>query len=211
MEAAIKAPQAKASAKLAANTRDCTESERFLKAAAGLTRMLRTPAINVLLADVDEHPHTTVGDLLGFMKAFNLRFGVADDLREWKVYDQLYPLLAKLSDEPRPERKAGPPAKAEANSEHPIEFFSSMEDQAISPAGETDSGSSLNPARCGRDGRRPVPGHGDRLAGGFTDSPPERHDDLEDEPVVGQAARDDEQVEQVVGAEDARPEGGTLE
>ena len=133
MEAAIKALQAKVSAKLAANTKDRTDSERFLKAAAGLTRMLRTPAINVLLADVDKHPETTVGDLLGFMKAFNLRFGVADDLRERKVYDQLYPILAKLRDEARPDRKTGPPAEAEANVEHPIDFFSAMEDKAISP------------------------------------------------------------------------------
>ena len=133
MEAAIKALQAKVSAKLAANTKDRTEAERFLKAAAGLTRMLRTPAINVLLADVDKHPETTVGDLLGFMKAFNLRFGVADDLRERKVYDRLYPILAKLRDQARPDRKPGPTAEAEANVAHPIDFFSAMEDKAISP------------------------------------------------------------------------------
>ena len=133
MEAAIKALQAKVSAKLAANTKDRTEAERFLKAAAGLTRMLRTPAINVLLADVDEHPETTVGDLLGFMKAFNLRFGVADDLRERQAYDRLYPILAKLRDEARPDPKPGPPAEAEANPAHPIDFFSAMEDKAISP------------------------------------------------------------------------------
>jgi len=133
MEAAIKALQAKVAQKLAANTKDRTEAERFLKAAAGLTRMLRTPAINVLLADVEKHPETTVGDLLGFMKAFNLRFGVADDLRERQVYDRLYPLIAKLRDEARPKQKAGPQAENGANAARPIEFFSGMEDKAVSP------------------------------------------------------------------------------
>ena len=78
-------------------------------------------------------PRDDRGDLLGFMKAFNLRFGVADDLAERKVYDQLYPLLAKLSDQARPSRKPGPSAEGEANVAHPMDFFSGMEDKAISP------------------------------------------------------------------------------
>ena len=63
MEAAIEALQAKASA-LQLTTEADDRVERFLKAAAGPDPCSVTPAINVLLADVDEHPETTVGDLL---------------------------------------------------------------------------------------------------------------------------------------------------
>ena len=39
----------------------------------------------------------------------------------------------------------------------------------------------------------------------------ERHDDLENEPVVGQASRQHEQVEQLMGPEDPRHEDGPVQ
>ena len=38
--------------------------------------MLETPAINILLAGVENRPEHHLGDLLTFMESFNLRFGV---------------------------------------------------------------------------------------------------------------------------------------
>lgn len=131
--AAIQALQKKADAELPQGSKDRTDADRFLKAALGLTKMLRTPAINVLLADVDKHPDTTVGDLLSFMKAFNLRFGVADHPREKMVYDQLYPLMLKLRDEAYPGTKPSLPAEAQGNFEHPAEFFATMDPKALDP------------------------------------------------------------------------------
>ena len=130
---AIVALQKKVADTLDFGSHDRNEADRFLKAAAGLTQMMRTPAINVLLADADNHPNTNVGQLLSFMKAFNLRFGAADDPREKMVYDQLYPLLLKLRDEAMPNAQASLPPEAEGNFEHPAEFFANMDPKALDP------------------------------------------------------------------------------
>lgn len=130
-EAVIKDLQAKVAKELKPGTRDRNEADRFLKAALGLSKMLRTPAMNVLLAGVDKHPETTVSDLLMFMKSFNLRFGVADTPRERQVYDELYPLMARLRDEAFPTRRPGLPEVKETNPEHAAEFFSKMDDKAM--------------------------------------------------------------------------------
>ncbi len=131
-QSVLEALQAKVNANLEKNSHDWNEADRFVRAAMGFTRMLRTPAINVLLADVDKHPETTVGDLLSFMKAFNLRFGAADDPREKMVYDELYPILLKLRDDAFPDRR---PEMASASPDvpPPTEFFAKMETKAVAP------------------------------------------------------------------------------
>lgn len=127
-EETLKKLQAKVATNLKAGSKDRQDAERFLKSALGLSRMLRTPAINVLLSDVSKHPEATVGDLLLFMKSFNLRFGVADDPRERAVYNELYPLLVKLRDEAYPDRKPEAPSPdASGNADSPLDFFSEMD------------------------------------------------------------------------------------
>jgi len=132
-QALIKSLQDKVTANLAVGTKDRTDSDRFLKSAMGLCKMLHTPAINVLLAGVDKHPETTVGDLLIFMKACNLRFGAADSPRQKMVYDQLYPLLVKLRDEAFPKGLPAAPGDANPNPESATEFLSGMEAKAVDP------------------------------------------------------------------------------
>jgi hypothetical protein len=132
-EALIKKLQVKVADNLKKGSTERNDAERFLKSALGLSHMLRTPAINVLLSDVDKHPEATVGDLLGFMRAFNLRFGAADTPRERYVYDELYPLLAKLRDEAFPNAKPDLPEETATNPEHAKDFFAKMEDKAIAP------------------------------------------------------------------------------
>ena len=133
-EMEIKSLMEKVAANVSAGTKDRNDADRFLKAALGLCRMLRTPAINVLLSDADKHPETTVGDLLGFMKAFNLRFGVADDPRERAVYNELYPLLSRMRDEAFPNSKAQMPnPDASGNAASPVDFFATMDQKALTP------------------------------------------------------------------------------
>jgi hypothetical protein len=91
--------------------------------------MMETPAINVLLAGVEKRPDTTLGDLLTFLQAFNLRFGVAGTARQKDVYKEIYPLLIKLRDEAT-SKASGGPADAQPlpeSSEHPANFFEGME------------------------------------------------------------------------------------
>lgn len=132
-ETLIKALMTKVAANLKAGTKDRNDCDRWLKSALGLSRMLRTPAINVLLSDAAKHPEANVGDLISFMKAFNLRFGVADSVRERMVYDQLYPIMVKLRDEAYPKGRPGLGTATESNSEHPAEFFSNFDEKSATP------------------------------------------------------------------------------
>ncbi len=128
-ETTIKALMTKVAANLKAGTKDRNDCDRWLKSALGLSRMLRTPAINVLLSDAAKHPEASVGDLLGFMRAYNFRFGVANSLRERAVYDRLYPILYKMRDEAFPKTRPGLVPATEANYDHPAEFFSNLEEK----------------------------------------------------------------------------------
>src|SRR5262249_54477264 len=78
------------------------EAERHLKALTGLTRMLETPAIDVLLAGVEKRPDATLGELLTFMNAFNLQFGPANTPHQRQIFETLYPMLVKVRDEVAP-------------------------------------------------------------------------------------------------------------
>jgi hypothetical protein len=113
-------------------TRQRTEAERYLKALFGLTRLLDTPAMDVLLAGVEKRPDTTLGDLLTFMSAFNLRFGVASSPRQKQVYRELYPLLVQLRNEAaasKPTAVAADPGSAV----QPSEFFAGIPIEHLDP------------------------------------------------------------------------------
>ncbi len=66
-----------------------------IKAMAGLTKMLYSPKVEEILAELEDYQGTTLGDLLSFMQAFNLRFGPANSFRQRRLYLKLYPMLAE--------------------------------------------------------------------------------------------------------------------
>jgi hypothetical protein len=86
--------------------------------------MLQTPAMNVLLSGVEKHPEASLGDLLGFMSAYNLRFGEAKTEPQRAAYDRIYPLLVALRDEVAPALASSPPLKGDPAAVG--EFFSGM-------------------------------------------------------------------------------------
>jgi hypothetical protein len=96
--AAIYAAEEKAGKSLSTGL-ERTQAEKFLKALHGLVVMLKTPAIDNFVAGVDKRPDATLGELLRFMKAFNLRFGAATTPQQQEVYRFLFPQLAQLRDE----------------------------------------------------------------------------------------------------------------
>ena len=61
----------------------------------GTDQMLDSSKIEKVLAELEDYQGTTLGDLLGFMQAFNLRFGVANSYRQRMIYTRLYPMLAE--------------------------------------------------------------------------------------------------------------------
>ena len=62
---------------------------------SGLTRMLYSPQMEQIIAELEDYQGTTLGDLLGFMQAFNLRFAPANSFRQRQIYLKLYPMLAE--------------------------------------------------------------------------------------------------------------------
>ena len=71
-----------------------------IKAMAGLTKMLYSPKVEEILAELEDYQGTTLGDLLGFMQAFSLRFAPANSFRQRRIYLKLYPMLAEQANGP---------------------------------------------------------------------------------------------------------------
>jgi hypothetical protein len=128
--AAINQAEAKVDKLLPRNSKDRVEADKYLKALHGLVAMLDTPAIDLLLAGVEKRPDATLGELLGFMNAFNLRFGSATTPKQKEVYDSLYPKLVDLRNQIAPALAATSAATASGGTE-PGEFFSGMSYQDL--------------------------------------------------------------------------------
>ncbi len=121
---AVNALEAKVDVTLPRNTRDRNEADKYLKSVHGLLAMTKTPALDLLLAGVEKHPEATLAELLHFMNACNLRFGVATTLRQKAVYDSLYPKLVALRDQIAPLLAKTAPTKA--TGAEAGEFFEKM-------------------------------------------------------------------------------------
>jgi hypothetical protein len=114
---------------LPAGNRQRTEADRYLKALHGLIAMLQTPAIDVLVAGVENRPEATLAELLTFMNAFNLRFGVASTPAQRMAYDALYPRLVELRNQIAPALAAAAPPATTGNEAH--DFFQGMSYQDL--------------------------------------------------------------------------------
>ena len=69
------------------------ESLDYLTTLASLNRMLHDPSMKKFLAQLEEGKERTVGDLIAFMNAYNLRFGPAKSDRQVEIYTRLVPIL----------------------------------------------------------------------------------------------------------------------
>ncbi len=133
---AIKALKDKVDATLEQGAPGRKESDNFLKALFGLTKMLETPDVSRFLKELDTVPSTTLGELLGFMNSFNLRFGPADSGPQQAAYSQLYPLLVALRDEVGPQAQAAANTPvASPNPKNATDFFSDMQYNHLQQAG----------------------------------------------------------------------------
>jgi hypothetical protein len=119
----IYAAEEKATKTLPRNSRERNDAVRYLKALHGLVAMLDTPAINLILAGVEKRPNATLGDLLAFMNAFNLRFGAASTTRQREVYTALYPQLVALRNQVVPALAAAGHKVSDAAA---VDFFAPM-------------------------------------------------------------------------------------
>jgi hypothetical protein len=101
--------------------RDQEIALNWLKAVTGLVRMLEKPNTREVLDQLRMVKTAPVAALIGFMHAFNLRFGVANTPRERYVYSQIWPILDTTRDRIMGALK--PTGNMEANAGSMVDVF----------------------------------------------------------------------------------------
>jgi hypothetical protein len=74
------------------------EASSYFSTVAALVRLLNDPSMKKILASLDKDKPRSLGEVIAFMNAFNLRFGPATSPRQIAIYEQLAPALAALRD-----------------------------------------------------------------------------------------------------------------
>ncbi len=73
---------------------------------ASLSRLLHDPSMKAFLAQLDDKSERTVGDLVAFMNAYNLRFGPTTSDRQVEIYSRLVPALKAIREQAIVQRAA---------------------------------------------------------------------------------------------------------
>jgi hypothetical protein len=108
-----------------ADSRDNQAALRFVKTLAGLVKLLEKPDTREALDQLRMIKNTTVGNLIGFMHAYNLRFGAATTVRQRQIYDTLFPLIDSARDKVTSAKLDS--GEAQANPQHVGDFFNKMD------------------------------------------------------------------------------------
>lgn len=108
------------------------EARDYVKGLMGISRMLERPNVGKIIADLEKVKTTSVGNLLGFMHAYNLRFGAAKSEREKQVYRELYPVLDKERDRILSETGGtAAPVASNTDGKRPTDFFRGMDTDTV--------------------------------------------------------------------------------
>jgi hypothetical protein len=105
---------------------DQQEATKFLTTSSYLLSLLRKPDIQPALLELRKVQDTTIGHLLGFMHAYNLRFGVANTVKEKQAYQRLFEILDGTRDAILAEAKLDSTATAQATPRQATEFFQNL-------------------------------------------------------------------------------------
>jgi TfoX/Sxy family transcriptional regulator of competence genes len=127
---------------------DPTENKaalNFVKTLGGLIHLLEMPDTKQALDELRKVKTTSLGNLLGFMHAFNLRFGPATTPRQKIVYNKLYPLLDDTRDHVISEAKLDGSSNGKANVGHVGDVFSKMSMDEIEGKAKKDTPAPPNP------------------------------------------------------------------
>jgi hypothetical protein len=152
---AVAALRVKANKSIRKPSPEYLQAQQYIQALTGMTRMLENPNIEPVLKELEKVENTTVGNLLGFMHTFNLRFGNATTPAQRAIYADLYPILVTHRDEVV--KEAGIPPKGTEKEEEggsPTDFFQGLErDQ---PEGRQE-GAKPSQGKAQNDGDNPPP------------------------------------------------------
>jgi hypothetical protein len=104
------------------------EALNYVRGLIGMARMLEKPQVDKIIAELDMVKDTTIGNLLGFMHTYNLRFAPATNTAQRTVYENLYPIMAAARDRVLKDAEAGangnpPPAP---DNRRATDFFQGM-------------------------------------------------------------------------------------
>jgi hypothetical protein len=124
----VKDLRAKLTAQPLEDEDDQKEALKFINASTALVGLLDKPDIRPALAELKKVKDTSLGNLLGFMHAFNLRFGAATDLKQRRAYQELYGILDQTRDQILSEAKLEPRTKAAGNPSLASDFYQSFDD-----------------------------------------------------------------------------------
>jgi len=126
---------------------DHLQAMNYLKGLAALSRMLERPNVDAVLADLEKIENTTVGNLVAFMHAYNLRFAPATTPKQVAVYRDLYPVLVTQRDKVigKPGNADQPPP-APTPVEDPTSVFNRMNPTHLHPAPNRAPASNPAPA-----------------------------------------------------------------
>ncbi len=113
---------------------DHLNATKYIKGLAGFSRMLDKSNFDQVLAELEKIDETSVGNLVAFMHAYNLRFGAATTPAQRDAYHrELYPVLvASRNKLLGPPGDAPPPGvPADITPAHPTQLFQGIEDKHL--------------------------------------------------------------------------------
>ena len=100
---------------------------RFLTACTSLLGLLERPNIGPAILELKKVQDTMVGNLLGFMHIYNLRFGAATTPEQRQAYRRLFEILDQTRDQILAEAKLDPSATEPASAKVATDFFQDVE------------------------------------------------------------------------------------
>jgi hypothetical protein len=115
---------------------DQKEALRFLTACTSLLGLLEKPNIGPALVELRKIQDTMVGNLLGFMHAYNLRFGAATTPQQRQAYQELFAILDQTRDEILAEARLESTTTTRADARAATDFLQDV-DQGRSSRGAT--------------------------------------------------------------------------
>jgi hypothetical protein len=116
---------AKLQANKPANPVEYADAANYIKALIAMAGMLQKPDVEKIIAELDKVKETSLGSLLTFMHAYNLRFGAPKTEAQRAVYANLYPLMAEARDRVLKDTTTGSTPLAR-DDRHAVDFFSGL-------------------------------------------------------------------------------------
>jgi hypothetical protein len=122
----VNALLAKVTAQPLSDPLDQQEVMKFLTTCQNLLNLMKKPDIQPAMIALKQVQDTTIGNLLGFMHSFNLRFGRATTLKEKQAYSKLFEVLDQTRDQILAEAKLDSTATAQANPKPAVDYFQNL-------------------------------------------------------------------------------------